>query len=545
MGHDDALRNLLAKHGYEKVRTVGEGSFGKALLVRRTCSPTPLASDDERAVVKVVDLKRASRSERENALREAEVLKSLKHPNIVRYRGGFLADGWLCIAMDYCEGGDLSARIKNYQKQGKTFSRDQVIRWLSQALLALKYIHERHILHRDLKSSNFFLSKRDNLKLGDFGIAKVLDSTMACAKTQIGTPYYMSPELCNGLSYSWSSDIWSLGCIVFEMCSRRVPFQAHDLKSLVSKITKGQIPDLSMEYKELQPVYQKMLSKDPNARPRAAEILKLPGIEEMALRLTKEEASNKEPSVPPIAPLQSADGSCSASALVRGGSVEYYSETHGDWLPAVIKDVDEKGRVKLDVKPSTWLSADIQAKRLRPRTASDARPPSARRPPLNDRPGENCDGLVPPRQSSIPRPPSARGGDARQALGLARPRSADPATREVPSSWRRPMSANGCEGRAPVSARESPRDSSARGRRMSARGAGGGSGVDAPPIPIPRPSSVPRLVPQPSPRLERQPSRADSPSSRVQPGKGGKETGIVPQSALRAHLSVATPCRNR
>jgi NIMA (never in mitosis gene a)-related kinase len=121
------------------------------------------------------------------------VLSSLKHPNIVRYRDNFLAEGWLCIVMDYCEGGDLSSRIKKARTHSKTFSEEQVLWWFTQGVQALKYIHDLHILHRDLKSGNFFLSKSGNIKMGDFGIAKVLDCTAACAQTQVGTPYYLCP----------------------------------------------------------------------------------------------------------------------------------------------------------------------------------------------------------------------------------------------------------------------------------------------------------------------------------------------------------------
>merc|ERR1740117_1262882 len=105
----------------------------------------------------MIDISRASKQEKEDAVKESQVLSSLKHPYIVRYRESFHEDGWLCIVMDYCEGGDLSERVKKMRQSGKSFSQEQVLRWFTQAVLALKYIHEMHILHRDLKSGNFFL----------------------------------------------------------------------------------------------------------------------------------------------------------------------------------------------------------------------------------------------------------------------------------------------------------------------------------------------------------------------------------------------------
>merc|ERR1719237_1739111 len=172
----------------------------------------------------MIDISRASKQEKDDALKESQVLRTLRHPYIV---------------MDYCEGGDLSDRIKKMKQSGKSFSQEQVVRWFTQAILALKYVHDQHILHRDLKSGNFFLSKSGNIKMGDFGIAKVLECTAACAQTQIGTPSYLSPEICQGKHYDWKSDIWSMGCILHEMCARRVPFDASDLRGLIQRITSG------------------------------------------------------------------------------------------------------------------------------------------------------------------------------------------------------------------------------------------------------------------------------------------------------------------
>merc|ERR1719261_1664963 len=162
--------------------------------------------------------------------------------------------------MDYCEGGDLSDKIKS--AKAKPFSEEQVLRWFTQAMLALKYIHDKHILHRDLKSGNFFLSKSGNLKMGDFGIAKVLECTAAVAQTQVGTPYYLCPEICKGKPYSFGSDIWAMGVILHELCALRVPFDGHDLKSLIQRITKAPTPELPNQYsRSVQDILNKLLNK--------------------------------------------------------------------------------------------------------------------------------------------------------------------------------------------------------------------------------------------------------------------------------------------
>jgi NIMA (never in mitosis gene a)-related kinase len=383
------MDSVLGKHGYERLKTIGAGSFGKAVLVR----PSDEQTHQKDCVVKMVNTTEASAKEREDTLRESKVLSSLRHPCIVRYRDNFLADGWLCIVMDYCEGGDLAKRIKTARADGVTFPKEQVLMWLTQVLLALKYIHDRHILHRDLKSGNLFLSKRDNLKLGDFGIAKVLDSTMACAHTQIGTPYYMSPEICSGEAYGWSSDIWSLGCILFEMCALRVPFEAGDVRSLVVRITTGRIQDLPTEYAgNLQNLYGKMLDRDPVARPMAEKLLANAAVSEMARRMTRSvgqvDCVDDKSEVSGGGSQQEQPGNEDFSGMYAvDDCVEFYSETHKEWLPAVVLQVDDEGKVIVNLKPKTWIAVKVQSTRVRPRSSLGEQPsvPSSRRPSVIER----------------------------------------------------------------------------------------------------------------------------------------------------------------
>ena len=107
--------------------------------------------------------------------------------------------------------------------------------------MAIQYMHERRVLHRDLKTSNIFLTSNNIIKLGDFGIARVLDSTLEQAKTVVGTPYYMSPEVCENKPYSYASDIWALGCVLYETCTLEHAFKASNLLGLVFKIVQQQV----------------------------------------------------------------------------------------------------------------------------------------------------------------------------------------------------------------------------------------------------------------------------------------------------------------
>merc|ERR1719440_2617945 len=331
----------------------------------------------------MIDISRATRQEREDALKESRVLSQLRHPYIVRYRENFLEDGWLCIVMDFCEGGDLSERIKKMRSQRKSFSEEQVLRWFTQAILALKYIHDMKILHRDLKSGNFFLSKSGNLKMGDFGIAKVLECTAACAQTQIGTPYYLSPEICSGKPYSWGSDIWSMGCILYEMTARKVPFDAPDLKSLIRKITSGSPPDLPSEYSAgLKNLGRELLAKNPEDRPQAQDVLKRPVVQEVVRKMLDEVKGDEEkqdaaPSRSAPAPSASQENrsrpadSDGTGNYQKSDNVEYYSETHKEWLPAVVTNIDPDGRIMLNVKPNVWISLEVQNAKVRPKAPAE------------------------------------------------------------------------------------------------------------------------------------------------------------------------------
>jgi len=127
---------------------------------------------------------------------EVNLLKNLSHPNIVGYKTSFISRGLLVIIMEYCEVGDLSFHIKRRQANGQHFTETEIFNWFVQLCLALEYIHGRKVLHRDLKSQNIFLTGNNTVKLGDFGISRVLENTVAVAQTVVGTPYYMSPEVC-------------------------------------------------------------------------------------------------------------------------------------------------------------------------------------------------------------------------------------------------------------------------------------------------------------------------------------------------------------
>ncbi|KAI6077125.1 Serine/threonine-protein kinase Nek4 isoform X2 [Aix galericulata] len=257
------------------LRAVGKGSYGEY-------------------VIKKLNLKNASIRERKAAEQEAQLLSQLKHPNIVAYRESWQGeDGLLYIVMGFCEGGDLYHKLK--EQKGKLLPESQVVEWFVQIAMALQYLHEKHILHRDLKTQNVFLTRTNIIKVGDLGIARVLENQYDMASTLIGTPYYMSPELFSNKPYNCKSDVWALGCCVYEMATLKHAFNAKDMNSLAYRIIEGKLPPMPKDYSpHLVEIIRTMLSKKPEERPSVKSILRHPYIKHqisLFLEATKAKAA--------------------------------------------------------------------------------------------------------------------------------------------------------------------------------------------------------------------------------------------------------------
>ncbi|NXD09879.1 NEK3 kinase, partial [Nothocercus nigrocapillus] len=249
---------------YEVLKVLGEGSFGRALLVHH-------ASSNQKYAMKEIRLP-VSSSNIENSRKEAVLLAKMKHPNIVAFKESFEADGHLYIVMEYCDDGDLMQKIKH--QRGKLFSEDTILHWFVQMCLGVKHIHDKRVLHRDIKSKNVFLTQNGKVKLGDFGSARLLAHPVSYACTYVGTPYYVPPEVWESLPYNNKSDIWSLGCILYELCTLRHPFQANSWKHLILKICKGSYNPLPSHYSyELHYLIKQMFKRNPKNRPSATTIL--------------------------------------------------------------------------------------------------------------------------------------------------------------------------------------------------------------------------------------------------------------------------------
>ncbi|NXI48842.1 NEK11 kinase, partial [Chloroceryle aenea] len=275
-GFNSACSGAMIARRYTVQRKLGNGSFGSIYLV----SDRKAKQGEELKVLKEISVGDLKPNETVEANLEAQLLSKLDHPAIVKFYASFVEQESFCIITEYCEGGDLDLKIQEYRESGKIFSQRQIIDWFIQLLLGVNYMHERWILHRDLKAKNIFL-KNNLLKIGDFGVSRLLMGSCDLATTFTGTPYYMSPEALKHQGYNTKSDIWSLGCILYEMCCMNRAFTGHNFLSVVLKIVEGDTPSLPDRYpSELNAVLGSMLNKNPSLRPAAAEILKTPYIDE-------------------------------------------------------------------------------------------------------------------------------------------------------------------------------------------------------------------------------------------------------------------------
>ena len=225
-------------------KVLGKGSFGSVYLVRRI-------EDNKIYALKSVILEKLNKKEQQNSVNEVRILASVNHPNVIGYKEAFWDDSQntLNIVMEYADDGDLQTKIAKMRKEGGMFQENLIWSYSIQMIEGLKALHDKKIMHRDLKSANIFLvNDKHQCKLGDMNVSKVIKEKELL--TQTGTPYYASPEVWRDEPYSYKSDLWSIGCVIYELCALRPPFKGKDLDELFLNVCKGKVERISHVYSD-------------------------------------------------------------------------------------------------------------------------------------------------------------------------------------------------------------------------------------------------------------------------------------------------------
>ena len=262
---------------YKVLELIGKGNFGSIHKILRI-------SDNKVLVWKELDYGKMTEKEKHNIVSEVNILRELRHPNIVRYYDRIIdkKNTKIYIIMEYCSGGDIGKLIKTLKNKKEYFSEEIIWKIFIQLILALYECHnhkEGKILHRDIKPSNVFLDSEKNVKLGDFGLSRMLSNESNFAYSHVGTPYYMSPEQIEEMKYDDKSDIWSLGCFLYELVSLNPPFDAANQLSLALKIKAGKVNPLPKQFSfELNNVIMWMLSVNMNNRPSIDDLINYPPV---------------------------------------------------------------------------------------------------------------------------------------------------------------------------------------------------------------------------------------------------------------------------
>ena len=263
---------------YTIIKELGKGTYGVVYKAKKN-------NDNNIYVIKQISLEGLNQSQKNEVKLESKILKSIQSKYVVKYYESFEEDNKLNIVMEFCECGDLNDFIEMQKKSKHLLKEDTIWKFFLKITLGLADIHKLKILHRDLKSLNIFLKQENDVRVGDLGVAKVLNNTFF-AKTFIGTPYYLSPEICEDKPYNDKSDVWALGCILYELCTYKHPFTARSQGGLILKILNSYPEPIYHGYSEdLKNLINIIFDKDFEKRPSCLDILKMKFVIEKAKNL--------------------------------------------------------------------------------------------------------------------------------------------------------------------------------------------------------------------------------------------------------------------
>ena len=257
----------MSLNDFEFGTKLGKGAFGSVSIVKRK-------EDQQIYAMKRVKIKNLNNKEKDNSFNEVRILASLRHKNIIGYKEAFFDEksSTLNIVMEYADDGDLSTKIKEMLKKNLQFEENTIWSILIQILEGLNYLHKSSVIHRDLKSANIFLTKKGIVKIGDLNVSKIAKKDLAV--TQTGTPYYAAPEVWDNEKYNNKCDIWSVGCILYEMATLHVPFRGTSIQQLYKNIMKGKYLEIPNIYSDdLKMIIKLILTLNPLKRPSTEDLL--------------------------------------------------------------------------------------------------------------------------------------------------------------------------------------------------------------------------------------------------------------------------------
>ncbi|CAM9178588.1 unnamed protein product [Ectocarpus sp. 8 AP-2014] len=252
---------------YETARPIGKGKFAIVYRAKRKKNGKTVA-------LKRVSMSGMGEKFRTKCMREVHLLQSLDHCNIIRYQDSFLDNNELVIVLEWAAAGDLKRQVRKALERAVHFEERIIWGYFSQICGAISYMHRMQIMHRDIKPANIFLTLKGQVKVGDLGLGRVMNADDELAYSKVGTPLYMSVEVLGGGGYSWKSDVWSLGCVLYELAMLRSPFKSESLSlySLYKKISSGDYPPMLAYYsEELRALATGMINTNPDERPSVHE----------------------------------------------------------------------------------------------------------------------------------------------------------------------------------------------------------------------------------------------------------------------------------
>lgn len=274
-----ALRRETSMRDFVITQKLGDGAYSSVFKVKRV-------EDQQIYALKKVKIGGMSHKDKENAINEVRILSSINHPNVISYKEAFIDNESqsLCLVTQLADSGDLLKMISDRKRRKVHFRESQVWRILIETVYGLRAMHELSVMHRDIKSANIFLCRNTDVKqaeggnlyqakLGDMNVSKATNQN-GLNYTQTGTPYYASPEVWKDEPYGYKSDVWSLGCVIYEMLSLKPPFGGRDMDQLYKRVCKGVFPRIPEHYSnDIWTVVQLMLRVDPEKRPDCATLI--------------------------------------------------------------------------------------------------------------------------------------------------------------------------------------------------------------------------------------------------------------------------------